>query len=259
MLAVLSPAKSLDLDSDVSRVNVTRPRHQAQAVELVTTLRDQSLSQLSALMGISSELAALNASRYGSFRRRPRTASLRPAVLTFAGDVYRGLDAWSLSATELESAQPRLRILSGLYGVLRPLDGIQPYRLEMGTKLATDRGANLYEFWSDTITKELRRDAGAAGVVVNLASKEYFQAVNTSMLRRRVVECVFTDQSPRGEFRIVSFYAKRARGLMARFILDQGATTPDQLRDFHTEGYAYAPAESSRDVLVFRRAHAAVQ
>ncbi len=259
MLVVLSPAKSLDLESDVSQVQVTRPRHAARAVDLVKVQPDNSLSQLSDLMGISSELAALNAKRYAEFRERPRTTTLRPAALMFAGDVYRGLDAWSLSPAELEQTQRRVRILSGLYGDLRPLDGIQPYRLEMGTKLVTDRGSTLYDYWGDQVTNDLRRDLGAGGVLVNLASKEYFSVVDVSRLRRRVVTCEFTDESPTGAFRIVSFFAKRARGLMARYVVTEQINHPDDLRGFDLEGYAYAPGESTADRLVFQRTRAAKQ
>jgi cytoplasmic iron level regulating protein YaaA (DUF328/UPF0246 family) len=265
MLAVVSPAKSLDLTSPLPEVGITKPRHTARAWELVKTLRTLSLADLSGLMGISDELAALNATRYATFRARPRPQDVRPAILTFNGDVYQGFDAAGLTPAQLESAQDRLRILSGLYGVLRPLDGIQPYRLEMGTRLATGRGRNLYEFWGRTITDELRRGIAPDDVLVNLASNEYFSAVDPVALRRRVVTCSFTDEGRGGQYRIVSFFAKRARGLMARFIVTEQPSSPADLQAFALHGYAYSAADSSDDRLVFRRsvraleAHRAVQ
>lgn len=259
MRVVLSPAKSLDLTSALPAVAVTRPKYAARAWDLVKVLRAQSPADLSALMHISSELAALNATRYAAFRGRPTPTDVRPAVLTFAGDVYQGLDAWSLTVSDLEFAQDTLRILSGLYGVLRPLDGIQPYRLEMGSALATDRGATLYDFWRDTVTAELRRGLAREDVLVDLASREYFGAVDVRALGRRVIECVFTDEGPTGRYRIVSFYAKRARGLMARYIVTNRITDAAALTGFDLDGYAHAPALSEPDRLVFRRSVVARQ
>jgi cytoplasmic iron level regulating protein YaaA (DUF328/UPF0246 family) len=257
MRVVLSPAKSLDLTSALPDVALTRPKHAARAWDLVKVLRAQSPADLSALMHISDELAALNAARYAAFRARPTPKDVRPAMLTFAGDVYQGLDAWSLSASDRAFAQDTLRILSGLYGVLRPLDGIQPYRLEMGSPLATDRGTTLYDFWRDTVTTDLRRSLGRADVLVNLASQEYFGAVDVRALGRRVVECVFTDEGPGGRYRIVSFYAKRARGLMARYVVTHRIDDVAGLTGFDLAGYAHAPALSDPDRLVFRRSIAA--
>ncbi|WP_028709130.1 peroxide stress protein YaaA [Propionicicella superfundia] len=257
MRVVLSPAKSLDLTSALPPVPVTRPRHAARAWELVKILRTRSPADLGALMHISDELAALNATRYAAFRARPGASDVRPAVATFAGDVYQGLDAWSLSPSDLEFAQGSIRILSGLYGVLQPLDGIQPYRLEMGTPLVTSRGSNLYEFWRDTVTADLRRGLDRTDAVVDLASQEYFGAVDPRTLGRRIVECVFTDEGPSGGYRIVSFFAKRARGLMARYIVTERLTDVAGLPGFDLGGYAYAEDVSTPDRLVFRRSRSA--
>ncbi len=256
MLLALSPAKTLDLESDVPELPTTKPRFAADAWRLVKRLRGLSLTEVSELMHISGELAALNVERYHQFRARPAPTDVRPAVLTFAGDVYRGLDARSLDAASLNWAQGTVRVLSGLYGVLRPLDLIQPYRLDMGTRLVTDRGRTLYDFWGDRIAKALRADLAAGGgdVVINLASQEYFKAVDTRALKARVVECVFEDLVAPGKYRIVSFHAKAARGLMARYVIDNRLSEPEGLTEFDSAGYRYSESLSSADRLIFRRA-----
>lgn len=259
MLVVLSPAKSLDLESAVPDLPTTKPRFASDAWRLVKRLRELSLTDVSELMSISPELAALNVERYQQFRARPRPEDLRPAILTFAGDVYTGLDAWSLDTAALTWAQDRVRVLSGLYGVLRPLDLMQPYRLEMGTRLATDRGRTLYDYWGDRIAKALRSERAASGsdVVLNLASQEYFKSVDIRTLRTRVVDCVFEDESAAGKYRIVSFWAKTARGLMTRYVIDNRVTDPADLAGFDTAGYRWVESLSHPDRLVFRRAHGA--
>lgn len=255
---LLSPAKSLDYDSPVAELPHTRPLFVDDAAELIAVLREQSPQQVASLMDLSDKLAALNVARYAAWSPRFTAGNSRQAVLAFDGDVYDGLRARELPADDLAWAQQHLVILSGLYGVLRPLDRLQPYRLEMGTKLATARGKDLYAFWGARIAQYLntRLAADAGPVVVNLASQEYFRAVDRAVLRARVVECVFEDWSA-GRFKIVSFFAKRARGLMARYAITHRLTEPAGLQGFDLDGYAYTPAASEPDRLVFRRKGAA--
>ncbi|HUH40972.1 MAG TPA: peroxide stress protein YaaA, partial [Castellaniella sp.] len=213
---------------------------------------------LSQLMGLSETLGQLNAERYAAWVEQPDAQHARPAALAFNGDVYEGLRADQLSDAQLLWAQDHLAILSGLYGVLHPLDLIQPYRLEMGTRLQTPRGANLYAYWGERIAAELNRRLDGLGderILLNLASNEYFKAVDRSVLRARLVECVFQDDS-KGVWKVISFYAKRARGLMARYVIDHAVDGPDGLRDFSVDGYRYAPKASTPDRLVFRRKRA---
>jgi len=205
-------------------------------------------------MKISDTLAALNVARYEAWSPKFSARNARQALLAFNGDVYEGLDARTLAPDDLDWAQQHLAILSGLYGVLRPLDWVQPYRLEMGTRLATALGSTLYQFWGPRIARHLntRAQSEAEPLVLNLASQEYFKSVDRKVLRARVVECVFEDWSS-GRYKIVSFYAKRARGLMARYAITQRIATPRLLEGFDLDGYAYAPASSGPDRLVFRR------
>ncbi len=255
MLFLLSPAKSLDYDSPLPEgLPHTAPTFMAEAARLIDVLREKSPQDIASLMSISDPLAALNVARYAAWRPRATTANARQAVLAFNGDVYEGLQAQSLSRADLDWAQQHLAILSGLYGVLRPLDLLQPYRLEMGTRLATDAGANLYQFWGKTIAEHLnqRLAADVTPVVVNLASQEYFKSVDRRTLKARVIECVFEDFKG-GQYKIISFYAKRARGLMARYAIERRVTTPHQLEGFDLEGYAFDPGASTPERLVFRR------
>lgn len=205
-------------------------------------------------MDISDSLAALNAARYQAWSTRFTERNARQAVLAFDGDVYGGLDARSLDAADLGWAQDHLRILSGLYGVLRPLDWMQPYRLEMGTALPVGEARNLYQYWGGEIAAHLNRELAAdrTPVVVNLASQEYFKAVDRKVLKARVVECVFEEWKG-GGWKIVSFFAKRARGLMARHVIRQRVQTPRGLESFDLEGYAFDAAASEPERLVFRR------
>ena len=205
-------------------------------------------------MDLSPALAELNVQRYGAWKPKFTQQNARPAVLAFNGDVYEGLQAPSLTAAQLQWAQDHLAILSGLYGVLRPLDLMQPYRLEMGTRLETPRGKNLYEFWGAEIAGYLneRLDGAKKPIVVNLASEEYFKSVDLKTLKARVVQCVFQDWK-NGAYKIISFNAKRARGLMARYAIQHKAATPERLQGFDSEGYAYDASASTADKLVFRR------
>lgn len=255
MLFLLSPAKSLDYDTPVSpELLHTRPVFTQQAAELIEILRAHTPAQISTLMHLSDNLSALNVARYQAWRLRATTKNAKQAVLAFNGDVYEGLSAASLPTTSLLWAQDHLISLSGLYGVLRPLDLLQPYRLEMGTALATAQGKNLYQFWGSRIAAYLNdcQKGEPDPVVVNLASQEYFKAVDTRHLKARVVDCVFQEYK-NGSYKIISFRAKRARGLMARFAIEQRVQSVPQLTAFDLEGYAYCEAASTASSLVFRR------
>lgn len=252
MLIVLSPAKSLDLETPVTTKLVSQPDFLDQSALLIDRLREFSPHQVGELMDLSDKLASLNVGRYASWTSD--TAEGRQAIMAFNGDVYAGFDAYSLSAKQIDYAQSHIRILSGLYGLLRPLDLIHPHRLEMGTRLATSRGKNLYDFWGETQTRALNALAQQQGAkaLVNLASEEYFKSVKPKQLEVPVITPQFEDYKG-GKYKIISFYAKRARGLMARHAIAQRARTPRQLENFGAEGYAYDAGASSPDRLVFRR------
>ena len=255
MLMVLSPAKKLDYDSPVRTALCSQPVFPDQTRELIGILRGLSANDLAGLMGLSDALARLNAERYAAWVDAPDARHARQAVLAFNGDVYEGLRAAELSDARLNWAQDHLAILSGLYGALRPLDLVHPHRLEMGTRLRTARGATLYAWWGDRIARELNRRLDALSgerILLNLASGEYFKSVDRKVLDARVVECVFQDEK-HGAWKVISFHAKRARGLMARHVIDHRIDAVAGLRDFSSEGYAYAPRESTADRLVFRR------
>ena len=254
MLFLLSPAKSLDYDSPLLGQPHTAPLFVKQSKALIDVLRDYTPAQISELMDLSDALSGLNVARYKAWSSRATPKNARQAALAFDGDVYGGLDAKTLSPEDLAWAQDHVCILSGLYGVLRPLDLMQPYRLEMGTRLPTPQGKDLYQYWGSQISEylntRLRKDISP--VVINLASTEYYRAVNTKALKAGVVECVFQEHKA-GQYKVISFFAKRARGLMARFATTQRLTTPDQLRAFDLEGYRWTAAESTPQRLVFRR------
>jgi len=254
MLFLLSPAKSLDYDTPAGDVPHTQPLFVKQSAELIQILRGYSPQQISELMDLSDTLAGLNVARYQAWSPKFTAKNAKQAVLAFNGDVYEGLDAKTLKAEDLAWAQEHVCILSGLYGVLRPLDWMQPYRLEMGTALENPQGKNLYKFWGSRISEYLneRLQADKTPVVVNLASQEYFKAVDTKVLKGRVIECVFEDWKG-GKYKVISFLAKRARGLMARYAATKHLSTPKQLERFNLEGYAYEAAASGPDRLVFRR------
>ena len=255
MLFLLSPAKSLDYETPLpADLPHTLPQFVPQSTQLIDVLREKSPQDIASLMGLSDKLAALNVARYEVWQPQFTAANARQAVMAFNGDVYEGLQAQTLSSDDLQWAQRHLAILSGLYGVLRPLDRMQPYRLEMGTRLATDAGSNLYQFWGSQIAEHLNTclRADTTPVVVNLASQEYFKAVDRKQLKARVIECVFEDWKG-GAYKIISFHAKRARGLMARYAIQQRVAVPRKLEEFDLEGYAFHPASSQPDRLVFRR------
>jgi cytoplasmic iron level regulating protein YaaA (DUF328/UPF0246 family) len=254
MLFLLSPAKSLDYDTPLTGQPHTAPLFVSHSKELIAVLRTQSPPQIAELMDLSDKLSALNVARYQAWSSRATQKNARQAALAFNGDVYDGLDAKTLDADNLAWAQNHLCILSGLYGVLRPLDLMQPYRLEMGTRLPTPRGKDLYQFWGPHIAQYLnkRLRADRSPVVINLASQEYFRAVDIKALKARVVECVF-QEGKGGQYKVISFFAKRARGLMARYAIEHQLVLPDQLRAFDRDGYAWAAAASTPERLVFRR------
>ncbi len=249
---LISPAKTLDYHGADASVATTRPRFLAQSAELIDTLRPKTADDISQLMSLSPALAELNVARYAAWSTRFTSHNSKAAVLAFNGDVYEGLQATTLHPDDLAWAQEHVSILSGLYGLLRPLDRMQPYRLEMGTALATARGKNLYEFWDDTLARQLNRQLkGPSPVVVNLASQEYFRAVQGRGLKARVIDCVFEDW--KGGYKVISFFAKRARGMMLRHAIAHRVGTPEGLQKFKAEGYRFEPSVSQADRLVFRR------
>ena len=254
MLYLLSPAKSLDYATPLPELPHSAPLFVKQSKQLIDLLRAFSPAQVAELMHLSDALSTLNVARYQAWSTRATQKNARQAVLAFDGDVYTGLAARSLGADDLAWAQQHVCLLSGLYGVLRPLDLMQPYRLEMGTALPNAVGKNLYAFWADPVAHYLqqRLRADATPVIVNVASQEYFKVVDTRQLKARVLECVFQDYHG-GDYKIISFFAKQARGLMVRFAIEQRVEQPEQLRAFDRAGYAWDASVSSADRLVFRR------
>ena len=256
MLTVISPAKRLDLAPVTlpGTMTPTAPAFAADAARLARVARRLSVADLRDLMAISEPLAVLNRDRFKTFAAAPETDQLHPAALMFAGDTYIGLEAKTLSEDALRWAQDRLRILSGLYGLLRPLDAIQPYRLEMGSKLATAKAADLYGFWGKRLAQALNAQAEALGTetLVNCASQEYFGAVDKGALKLRVITPVFLEDKA-GDAKIVSFFAKQARGAMARFIAENRLTDPETVQDFDTGGYRFQPQLSDGDRWIFLR------
>ncbi len=257
MLYLLSPAKSLDYESPLPaavRRKATEPLFNSQAQVLIDVLRRKSAAEVAALMDLSHTLSALNVERYAAWQAQATAANSRPAVWAFDGDVYDGLQARTMSLADLNWAQRHVVILSGLYGVLRPLDKLQPYRLEMGAALVTPAGRDLYAYWGDALATQINQwQAGDKHpLVVNLASIEYARSALRPALKARVIDCVFEDWKD-DRYKIISFFAKRARGLMARWAIDQRINTARRLRDFAADGYALAAAESTPDRLVFRR------
>ena len=256
----MAPAKSLDYATPIPAtldMAPGTPDFLKKSAVLIKLLKKKNALELMHLMGISEALAVLNKARYASWTLTPAPDQGRSAIFAFNGDVYEGLNALTLSAPELVYVQEHVRILSGLYGVLRPLDTLQAYRLEMGTRLDNPSGVGLYAFWGDTIAKKLASElTGPSPVLVNLASEEYFKSVRLDALAARVITPVFQDWKT-DRYKIISFHAKRARGLMARYCAQQGVTDPEQLKNFTLEGYAYDALASSEQQWVFRRKIAA--
>src|SRR3990167_5815865 len=254
MLIFLSPAKSLDYKTPPHIASHTQPAYLKHSETLIRQLRKLSPADIANLMDLSDPLALLNYNRYADWSLPFSPENAKQAVLAFDGDVYDGLAAKTLSDDDLGFAQQRVRILSGLYGILRPLDLMQPYRLEMGTKLANPRGNNLYDFWGERISGWLNEALAAQGdeVLLNLASNEYFSAVKRKALNARIIDTEFKDLK-NGQYKIISFYAKKARGLMARYVIKERLTDPAGLKDFNYQGYRYSAEHSKADSLVFLR------
>ncbi|TAG25528.1 MAG: peroxide stress protein YaaA [Burkholderiales bacterium] len=255
MLFLLSPAKSLDYDTPAPpELPHTLPQFTKQSAQLIDLLRPMSPQQIAELMDLSDALSALNVARYQAWKPKFTAKNSKQAILAFNGDVYEGLDAKTLKPADLEWAQKHVATLSGLYGLLRPLDWMQPYRLEMGTTLANPAGSNLYKFWGATIAEHLNEQLASEKlpVIINLASNEYFKAVDRKALKARVVECVFEEYKA-GGYKVISFFAKRARGLMTRYAIQKRIKDVKKLEAFNSEGYVFNPSASTADRLVFRR------
>ncbi|HEM6891698.1 TPA: peroxide stress protein YaaA [Providencia rettgeri] len=254
MLITISPAKTLDYESPLATQQFTQPELLAESQKLINVCRKLTPADIASLMKISDKLAGLNAARFAEWHADFTPDNARQAILAFKGDVYTGMQAESFSQADFEFAQSHLRILSGLYGVLRPLDLMQPYRLEMGIRLKNTRGKDLYEFWGDIITKQLNQALAEQKnqVLVNLASDEYFKSVNTKKLDGEIIKPIFLDEK-NGKYKVISFYAKKARGLMSRFIIQNKLTKTDQLSDFNLDGYQFDESQSKGNELVFTR------
>ena len=255
MLTIISPAKKLDYSQLSEGRAHTQPLLLEHSEQLLKDLRLLSPKDICSLMGLSDKLGALNYERFQEWQTPFSTDNAKQAILAFKGDVYQGLDADNMNADELNWAQDNLRILSGLYGLLRPLDLMQPYRLEMGTKFANQRGANLYQFWGDIITNQLNKllSASPKSVLINLASNEYFKSVQANNLNAEIITPVFMDQKG-DKYKIISFFAKRARGLMSAFIIKNKITDAQQLKTFNVDGYSFNSAMSDGNKWVFCRA-----
>lgn len=254
MLIVVSPAKTLDYESPIQTENFTKPDHLRQSKQLIDRLRDFSVLDLIELQHVSNKIAELNFERNHQWKTPFTLKNARQALFAFKGDVYTGLDAYSLTEKNLTFAQDHLRILSGLYGLLRPLDLIRPYRLEMGTKLTNRKGKNLYEFWNMQITSAINQQLATinAETLINLASIEYFKSIKIKHINGQIISPVFKDYS-KGEYRTIGFYAKKARGLMSRFIIDKELTDVEGLKHFDAEGYQFKGALSDGNNWVFTR------
>ena len=254
MLTIISPAKTLDFESAVRSLPVSQPHLVNDSCRLIDICRQLSLQQIASLMSISDKLAGLNAARFGMWRPEHDIRNSRAAIFAFKGDVYTGLDVEQLSDNDLQFAQSHLRILSGLYGLLKPLDLIQPYRLEMGIRLANSRGKDLYAFWYGIITKAVQDaiDEQNDDILINLASDEYYKSIQQTKLRANIIKPIFLDQK-NGTYKVISFYAKKARGMMCRFIIQQRIKEIAHLKEFNLGGYWFDKMASSAHELIFKR------
>ncbi|WP_425918653.1 peroxide stress protein YaaA [Acinetobacter sp. TSRC1-2] len=254
MLALVSPAKTLDYESALPTDVHTLPRLLEHSQELIDVSRKLTAADLSSLMGVSEKIAKLNVERFNDWQSELNFSNSRQALFAFKGDVYTGLDAYNLNDRHIEFAQNHLRMLSGLYGLLRPLDLMMPYRLEMGTKLNNLRGHNLYQFWGDRITRLINDDLEQANseLLVNIASDEYYKSIIERRVKAEIIKPVFLDQK-NGKYKVISFYAKKARGLMARYIIENQLNQAEDLKSFNSEGYYFDAESSLKGELVFKR------
>lgn len=258
MLALISPAKTLDYESNLPTDSFTLPRLLDHSQQLIDVSRKLSASEIANLMTVSEKIANLNVERFRDWQPDFDFSNARQAIFAFKGDVYTGLDAYELSDDSIQYAQQHLRMLSGLYGLLRPLDLMMPYRLEMGTKLKNQRGTNLYQFWDHIITDLINEDLAAvqSDLLVNLASDEYYKAVKETKIQAEIIKPVFLDEK-NGKFKVISFYAKKARGLMAHYIIEHQIERVEDLKSFNTDGYYFDAESSLKGELVFKRAEQA--
>ncbi len=254
MLIVISPAKKLDYQSNSPQQAYTEPAYLEKSANLIKVMKNKTPAEIQSLMGISENLANLNHSRYLNWNKKNTKRNSKPAIYAFMGDVYTGLDAKSLTNHQIRFAQDHLRILSGLYGVLKPLDLIQPHRLEMGTKIKTESGETLYDFWGHAPTSDLNQQAKVLKTkhIVNLASNEYFKVINKTALTLEVLTPVFKDKK-QDTYKVISFYAKKARGLMAKYIIENEITDPKGIKEFSLAGYKYRSKLSAKNEYVFTR------
>ena len=246
MRILISPAKSLNLGAEIPFYGFTNPIFSKQTSEIISKLKEMSVSSLGSLLGVSEKLAQLNWNRNQNFKlsyKLKSDSSFRPCIYTFDGDVYSGFDAYSISASNIKTMQNNLRILSGLYGILKPLDLIQPYRLEMGTKIKLGKTNNLHEFWIDLVTDHLNSELSGDDILLNLASKEYFNAVDSNKIEAQIISPIFKDYR-NGKLKIISFYAKKARGLMARYIIDNNSKNLEHILGFNSAGYTFSENET---------------
>ena len=256
MLIVISPAKTLDFETLPVTQEFSEPDYLEQSALLIEKLKSYSVIDIASMMNLSDKLAGLNLARYQTWQLPFNLDNAKQAVLAFKGDVYTGLDAETLDQQGFNFAQTHLRILSGLYGILRPLDLMQPYRLEMGTKLVNKKGKDLYQFWGSQLREAIESETALEdGVLINLASNEYFKALQAKQLNVRIITPVFKDLK-NGQYKIISFYAKKARGLMTRYIIDQQINEPEQIKNFDSDGYRFSAELSKGDDWVFTRDHA---
>ncbi len=254
MLTVISPAKTLDFDTPTVTDAYTQPAHLTQSRKLIRRLRQLSAADISKMMSVSGNLAELNQQRYKQWKTPFKPENARQALFAFKGDVYLGLDAYSMAPEDVEFAQDHLRILSGLYGLLRPLDLMQAYRLEMGTRLDTEQGSNLYQFWDDRITKSLNQELKQSDskTLINLASGEYFKSIRPKQLKAEIITPAFKEYRD-GQYKFIQFFAKQARGLMTRYLIDKKIDQPAALKGFDYAGYSYRPELSDDHEWVFTR------
>ncbi|OTG72327.1 hypothetical protein B9T26_10360 [Acinetobacter sp. ANC 4169] len=254
MLALISPAKTLDYESALPTDIHTLPRLLEHSQELIDVSRHLSATDIANLMSVSEKIAKLNVERFNDWQPEFNFSNARQALFAFKGDVYTGLDAYALGEQDIAYAQQHLRMLSGLYGLLRPLDLMMPYRLEMGTKLKNPRGHNLYEFWGENITQLINADLEQANseLLVNIASDEYYKSVKPGKIKAQIIKPVFLDQK-NGKYKVISFYAKKARGLMARYIVENRLNQAEDLKSFNLDGYYYDAESSLKGELVFKR------